>query len=176
MQWKKKCKVCKDKFSPWNSLTRTCSPICAIQDGRDQQAKKDRKELREGRDRLKTRSNWLREAQTVFNRYIRTRDDGNVCISCQTPPKKKNAGHYRSVGAAPELRFNEKNCHLQCEYCNTYNSGNAIEYRINLVKLIGVEEVESLEGLHEPKKYTIEEIKEIKAKYSKMARDLEFSR
>jgi hypothetical protein len=36
-----------------------------------------------------------------------------------------------------------------------------------------VDKVEALEGPHEPKKYTIEEIKEIKAKYSKMARELE---
>ena len=100
------------------------------------------------------------------------RDKNLLCISCQKPPKKRNAGHYRSVGACPELRFEELNCHMQCEHCNTYLSGNLIEYRKNLILKIGVEKVEFLESKHEPKKYTIDEIKEIKAKYKQKLKGL----
>ncbi|RUM32065.1 MAG: hypothetical protein DSY42_01725, partial [Aquifex sp.] len=102
----------------------------------------------------------------VFNRYIRERDKNETCISCGRVPKKRNAGHYRSVGACPELRFEPLNVNLQCEHCNTFKSGNAIEYRINLVKKIGLERVEWLEGPHEPAKWSIDEIKAIKKEYA----------
>jgi len=52
-------------------------------------------------------------------------------------------------------------------------SGNLIAYRRGLVEKIGVDRVEWLEGPHEPKKYTREQIIEIKKKYSKMRRELE---
>jgi len=129
------------------------------------QERKERKAMREAKEKLKSRSDYAKEAQAAFNAYIRERDKDQVCISCQQPPKKKNAGHYRSVGAAPELRFEPLNCHLQCEHCNTYLSSNAIEYRINLIKKIGEDQVLWMEGPHEPKKYTIDELKQIKAEY-----------
>jgi len=171
---KKQCKVCKDKFQPWNTLTRVCSPKCALTDGREQQAKKDRKELKQGRERLKTRSDHLKEAQTAFNRYIRARDACRPCVSCDKPDNgqhQRHASHYRSVGACPELRFNELNVHASCATCNSTLSGNLIEYRIRLKSRITAEKVEWLEGPHKPKKYTVEEIKAIKAKYSALARE-----
>ena len=69
-----------------------------------------------------------------------------------------NAGHYRSVGSCPELRFNEENCFLQCEHCNSYLSGNIIEYRKRLADKMGAYKVEWIEGKHEPLKLTIDEI------------------
>jgi hypothetical protein len=71
-----------------------------------------------------------------------------------------------SVGSTPELRFNEDNVHLQCERCNSFLSGNLLNYRINLIERIGVERVEFLERKdHEPSKLTIEEIQAITKKY-----------
>jgi len=134
--------------------------------------KKQRADNKKAKERLKTRGDYAKEAQAEFNRFIRLRDNGESCISCQKPPKKKNAGHYRSVGSCPELRFEPLNCHLQCEHCNTYLSSNAIEYRINLVKKLGCEAVAWLEGPHEPKKYTIDELKSIKAEYREKANKL----
>jgi len=182
----KPCRNCKEDFIPFNSLQVCCSPSCAIQWGRfkkERDRKRQekslktakRKDIAERRERLRTRSDHLSMAQMAFNRYIRARDHGSLCISCRNPPKKINAGHYRSRGSAPELRFDEDNCHIQCEKCNSYLSGNAIEYRINLINKIGIKRVEILEGPHEPLKLTIDEIKALKAKYSKLARQLEKS-
>ena len=173
MAKKKGCKICKKKFNPWTSFAKTCSVACALELVRRENEKDERKAHRKAKEGLKTRSDHLREAQVAFNRYIRARDHNEVCISCQKPPKKRNAGHYRSVGSAPELRFEERNVHLQCEHCNSYLSGNAIEYRINLTNKLGRSAVEWLEGHHEPKKYTIDDIKAIKVKYNKLARELE---
>jgi hypothetical protein len=47
-----------------------------------------------------------------------------------------------------------------------------VEYRIRLVQRIGAEKVAWLEGLHPPCKYTVEEIKAIKAKYRAMTKEL----
>lgn len=133
-----------------------------------------RKSNREARAKLKGRREWLKEAQNAFNRYIRLRDSNEPCISCgRYHDGQYHAGHYRTVGANPELRFEELNTHKQCAPCNNHKSGNIVEYRINLVKKIGEKALEWLEGPHEPKKYTIEDLKEIKAKYTKLARELE---
>jgi hypothetical protein len=119
------------------------------------------KEKKERKERLKTRPEWLKDLQDVFNTFIRERDKDKPCISCGTFTGKMNAGHYKSVGGSPELRFNELNVHKQCEYCNTHLSANLIEYRIGLVKRIGVDIVEFLERKdHAPLKLTVEEIKE----------------
>jgi hypothetical protein len=81
-----------------------------------------------------------------------------------------NAGHYRSVGACPELRFHPMNVHLQCEHCNSHLSGNIIEYRRRLATKIGVDRVEWLEGKHEPLKLTIDEIINLTDHYKELIR------
>jgi hypothetical protein len=177
----KKCKICRKEFRPFNSLQVACGPKCAIEVAKKQaekvkqEAEKiDRADTRKRKEALKSRGDWLREAQQAFNRYIRARDHGRPCISCErSTGAKVNAGHYLTVGAHPELRFEPLNCHLQCEHCNCYLSGNLIRYRQRLIEVIGQDMVDWLEGPHDPKKYTIEDIKEIKARYSKMARELE---
>jgi MoaA/NifB/PqqE/SkfB family radical SAM enzyme len=121
---------------------------------------------------LKSKSDWLAEAQREFNLYVRVRDAGMPCISCQKPPKKKNAGHYKSVGAYPELRFHPFNNNLQCEHCNSWKSGDPIRYRQNLIKKIGEPNVLWLEGRHEIQHLTIDDIKEIKQYYKEQTKIL----
>ena len=121
-----------------------------------------RKDTKRRREALKTVSDYAKEVQVLFNRYIRLRDDGNVCISCQKPPKKKNAGHYKTTKAFPELRYNVDNCHLQCEHCNTYLSGNITQYRIYLLEKIGAERLAKLEGKTELPHLRIDDYKELK--------------
>jgi hypothetical protein len=51
-------------------------------------------------------------------------------------------------------------------------SGNLGPYRIELIKRIGQEKVDWLEGPHEPKRYTIDDLKAIKAHYRALTREL----
>ena len=163
----KSCKVCKAKFTPRSSTQLVCSWQCSIAYTSKEKAKRERKEYREKKEALKSRRDWLNEAQTAFNAYIRFRDAELPCVSCgRHHTGQYHAGHYRSVGAAPQLRFNEDNVHKQCQPCNTHKSGNAIEYRINLVKRIGLEKVEKLENSNEVVKWTIEDAKSIKQLYN----------
>lgn len=166
----KQCKVCGNEFYPRTTLQKVCNIKCAIVLAHDRQEKKEqqarRKWKQETRKRLKTKSQWLKETQVVFNKYIRLRDLLQPCISCgRNHSGQIHAGHYRSVGACPELRFDEDNVHAQCAPCNNHLSGNIVEYRINLEKKIGKERLAKLEGPHEAKHYTIEEIQEIKQQY-----------
>jgi hypothetical protein len=82
-----------------------------------------------------------------------------------------NAGHYKPVGSHPELRFNEINCHLQSEHCNSYKSGNMVEYRARLIEKIGLPLVEWLDGPHKALKPTIEELKWLRSYYNRRARE-----
>jgi len=167
------CKICKTKFNPqYNSVQPACSIKCAIEYTNNLKAKKWKVEKKVLKEKLKTTSDYLKELQTVFNQWIRLRDKGNVCISCQKPAKKENAGHYRSVGSSPQLRFEPLNNNLQCEYCNTYLHANLINYRINLIKKIGLDKVEWLEQEHEPKHYSIPELILMKQEYKEKVRQL----
>ena len=170
----KKCKSCLQPFSPVRPLQICCSMNCAINHNEVKKRKQAKFDLMKARRDLKTRADHLRDTQAVFNRFIRLRDAGKPCISCQKPMLKKiNAGHYLTVGAHPELRFNEHNNNAQCEHCNSFLSGNIARYRINLIAKIGREAVEALEGYHKPVKYTVEQILEIKALYRLKIKELE---
>lgn len=135
--------------------------------------KSDRVETKRRKEAVKSRSEWAREAQAAFNAWIRKRDAGHPCISCQRHHEGQyHAGHYLSVGARPELRFEPLNVHLQCAPCNTHLSGNAVLFRKGLIAKHGLEVVEWLEGPHPAKKYTVEDLKQIKDTYRKKLAEL----
>jgi len=176
----KKCKVCKEKFTPMRPLQAVCSYKCGgklaklqREKNKEKEQKDWRKEKKKRKDKLKTRSEWLNDLQKVFNKYIRERDKEQPCISCDKPKGAEQAGHYRSVGGSPELRFNENNCFGQCISCNMHKHGNLIEYRKRLIKRIGQEQVDYLErNDHEPLKLTVDEIKDIIKHYRAKTRSL----
>lgn len=85
-------------------------------------------------------------AQTVFNAWVRRRDEGECCISCGEF-KTLEAGHYYSAGHHNNLRFTEDNVHGQCNRCNWRLHGNLTQYRFGLIKKIGIERVEQLDLL-----------------------------
>ena len=169
----KKCKICKSSFIPVRFAQIVCGISCAIEHSRNLQEKKNKAEHKAKKAKLKSRADHLKETQAVFNKYIRIRDEADPCISCgRFHQGQYHAGHFRSIGAAPELRFSEYNCHKQCSVCNNYLSANLLEYRRGLVAKIGIEKVEWLEGPHEAKKYTIDEIQAIKKEYQQKIKEL----
>jgi hypothetical protein len=120
---------------------------------RDRQHKQETKTRK---DKIKTKTEWLTEAQAAVNAYVRIRDRGKPCVSCGKPDNgthQRHASHYRSVGACSSLRFNLKNVYASCQQCNTSKSGNLLEYRIRLKARYGESLVEWLESQNEPKRY-----------------------
>lgn len=169
----RKCKCCGERYTPVRPLQTACGLSCAIKLGKMSSDKQERAKTRQKRESLKSRSDWMKDAQKVFNRYIRLRDARLPCISCgRHHTGQYHAGHYLTVGARPELRFEELNVHKQCAPCNDHLSGNIALYRINLIKKIGIDNVEWLEGKHESKKYTIDEIKEIISTYKQKIKEM----
>jgi len=175
----KRCKVCDIVFTPARLLQSVCSPRCASKKVKaDKAAEKQRD--KERKEKLKTLPELKREAQTVFNRYVRERDTGLPCISCGKPDAGgdgfhagRDAGHFRSVGSAPNLRYDEDNVHAQCVHCNQYLAGNVIAYRLGLIERIGLEAVERLEQDNKPHKWTREELKQIKDTYTAKLKQLQ---
>ena len=163
----KKCKICKAYFTPQRPLQLVCQWKCAIDFAKDTKIKTVKKEVKEAKLKLKSRSDWLKDTQVVFNKYIRLRDQDDGCISCGSKSAYAyHAGHYRSIGSAGHLRFNELNCHRQCSACNTHLSGNLIRYRLGLIRKIGIHAVETLESDNDTVKWSVEEIKLLKAQFS----------
>ncbi|WP_017903584.1 recombination protein NinG [Pseudomonas asplenii] len=183
----KKCKnqSCGESFVPQRLGQAVCSPKCALatvdtnkEKARKSLAQVERREIRARKEKLKSRSDHMREAQQAFNEYIRTRDQvaGHLCISSGKPldwsGNAVDAGHYRSVGSAPHLRFDERNCHAQSKQDNRFLSGNAVDYRIGLIARIGLTAVEALEADQSVRKYTVDDLKAIKAAYRAKTREL----
>jgi hypothetical protein len=170
-----RCKNCKDKFEPIRFNHKFClKDECIkafVEEVKTRQWKETKTRMKQD---LKTLQDWLKEAQTIFNKYVRLRDQGLNCISCNLPPKKKNAGHYYSSGGHSNIRFDEDNVHLQCEACNTFLSGNLLNYQIGVQKKIGAQKLLELqERAHITKKWTIDELKEIIQTYKSKIKELE---
>ena len=177
----KKCAVstCKAPFIQRSMSHRACSPACAVALVTKQREKKERaaktierKQIAERKAKLKTRSDHMKEAQQIFNTWRREycKSIGiTTCICCDEPldwnANKVDAGHYRSVGSAPHLRFIENNVWPQRKQCNQYGAGRAVDYRIGLIARIGLAAVEALEADNTPRKFTVEQLLEIKTIY-----------
>jgi Bacteriophage Lambda NinG protein len=135
----KACKQCGAEFTPARPLQAVCGLQCAVASSREkalvEAARIEAKRIKERKVELKPRSKWLQEAQAAVNAYVRARDAHLPCISCQRyHTGQYHAGHYRSVGAMPSLRFCAAwNIHKQCSACNNHLSGAMIDYRINLI-------------------------------------------
>jgi hypothetical protein len=122
---------------------------------------------KKGRSKLTPLPKLMKDAQQVFNKYIRTRDEGMVCISCGSD-KANQAGHWISVKQSSALRYHEWNVNLQCAGCNLYLHGNQVMYRVGLVKKIGEKAVAELESLYinnRIKKWDRTELEDIINKY-----------
>jgi len=179
----KPCKACREMFTPIKPMQSVCDWKCAAVHAENlrikreaSEAKRVRKETKQKIEAAKPLSWWLKTVERYCNRYVKLRDIDQPCISCGTlkPTIKYDAGHYRTVKAAPHLRFNLDNIHKQCSNnCNVHLSGNTFNYRPRLIKRIGIERFEAIENNNEIHRYTIDECKELIAKFKTMIKELE---
>lgn len=191
----KTCKACGDKFRPSLSTQKACSVACALELAKQPEGQKvarkaiadrERREIQVRKEKLKTRSDYVQEAEKAVRDYRRTYElgIGSGCISCGKTQEEIqaaqgwktggafDAGHFLGKGARPELRMEPMNIWLQCKGCNAGSSKYARKgatvsqgFRTGLIERIGLEAVEALEADHTPRKHTIEDLKAIKAEY-----------
>lgn len=169
----RKCAVqsCRTPFAPRNMMHKCCSPDCALAFAVAERERHLKLERRAGLEKLKRKADYVAEAQRYFNAFIRARDEGLPCICCGKTGGAYSrggvwdAGHYRSRGSAPHLRFDESNCHAQLKVCNRYGAGRAVDYRLGLIARIGLAAVEALETDDTPRHWSIDELKAIAVTY-----------
>lgn len=146
---------------------------CAAKREKDYAARK-RKAHAARKMEVKPLSYWMKRAQAAFNAWIRARDAGKPCISCGHPDdgsRQRHASHFRSVGACSSLRFDERNVNASCSICNNWLSGNIGRYKVELIRRIGVEHVESIESAPKLRKWTKEELLGIESEYKARLRN-----
>ncbi len=188
---RRKCTVCREWFNPVRSEQYVCSYECAclhgkaVNDATKAEAQRKEKKLRiqkENTERqrhaerlqaVKPLSYFTKQAQQAFNEFIRYRDRHLPCISCGRHHEGQyHAGHFRTTGANPELRFNEDNCHRQCAPCNNHLSGNLIAYRPALITKIGQSRFDALMGPHELPKWKRDDYIRIRDDYRAKLKEL----
>lgn len=190
---RRKCanKECRQWFHPVRDTQTVCGYECASAVGKEQTAKsraeaqrvekkRQREEKKESRDRqakkrleVKPLSYFAKQAQQAFNEFIRYRDRHQPCISCgRYHDGQYHAGHFRTTGANPELRFNEDNCHRQCAPCNNHLSGNLVAYQPALIAKIGQARFDALMGPHELPKWKRDDYIRIRDEYRAKLKEL----
>ncbi|MGY6089257.1 recombination protein NinG [Avibacterium paragallinarum] len=189
-KFKRKCKICGERFETYDSFRGWCSPECGVTLAKQKQAKQREKAEREKvraekakirtvKEGLKTHHQLIAEAQSAVNKYIRFRDANKECISCGTPLISEklgggfDAGHYRSRGSAPHLRFYTLNIFGQCKRCNRWLGGNYHEYRVGLIERLGIEKVREIESDQRPRHYSDEDLRRIKRIFERKVKLLE---
>lgn len=171
------CKVCRNGFVPSKPLQSVCGPRCAVKKVKQDKAE-DRAQIRTRKEAIKKLPELKAEAQTAFNAFIRERDKHQACICCGQPlgagavGGSFDCGHYRSVGSAAHLRYDERNAHAQRKQCNRWGAGRAVDYRMGLIERIGLSAVEALEASNQVRKFTAEELREIRDTYRAKTKEL----
>jgi hypothetical protein len=164
----KKCKVCKETFTPVQFAQAVCNYKCAIEHSKKLKEQKEAREWKANKEilknNLKTLSDYAKELQKEVNTIVRLIDKGTQCISTLKPLNDKyDAGHFYSVGSNPSLRFNLDNIHSQSVYANQYLSGDQMNYLNGLSDVYGIEYkdyVINLKSRYKVIKLSAEEIKE----------------
>ena len=176
-----KCKVCKSDFKQFRTTQNCCSVECAMSYAKAKQKAKE--EYRERNQKMlskfskeveekKSYQRVLLDARKYFQQWIRQRDADNPCCACGTTSTELwDASHYLKAEVYSGLIFNENNVHKCCRKCNRYLGGNDIEFRIGLVNRYGEDFVKALEQIKDEnrlKKWTKEELVEIKTRYKNL--------
>ena len=182
-----RCKLCRKQCEPFNSLNAFCDIECASgylksNAGKKQIEKVRRQKFREKKKEIKGLAHWQRQTQGVINKYARLRDRNQPCISCgkwdhelkeAVRKGKWDGGHYKTVGGHPEIRFNTKNINKQCLSCNGFNGGNIAGQQEGIEARYGQERLDWLNGPHEFKFYSIDDLERFRKIFNKRIRKLE---
>lgn len=175
---RKKCRACSQPFFTDRPFQVVCSVPCAVEYSRMLFAKNARKADRKRAQELKPLREVIAAAQVAFNAYIRERDRDRPCICCGKPfePARyggsMDAGHYLARSIAPQHRFNEDNVFGQRKNCNRPGGTTRAAFRAGVLARIGADRLAALEADTSVRKWTREELEDIKRTYAAKRREL----
>lgn len=139
-------------------------------------AKDKSRQSREQKEQNKSIAKLKQEARAVFQRWIRIRDSDLLCVCCGNDSETWDAGHYYKAELYSGVIFHEMNVNKQRVYCNRHLHGNEGEYRKRLIEKYGLSKVEELDRIAietKHKKWTREELKDIKSEYQRRIKNIE---
>jgi len=166
---KKRCKQCKKYFPVDSMVTLPGGNFCTMDhaldfanEAKQRQQEKDRADREDFHRRIdagefeksageKGRSHYVEKLENLVRQWVlNVRDVGAPCCTCGVPYKsiKFDAGHYRTVGAVPELRLELTNIHAQCHICNSHASGRRDAYNLFIKQKYGQDHYDWLNGPH----------------------------
>ena len=123
--------------------------------------------------KAKTKSQLVKDLDTVFSKYIRYSKATNgycTCITCdrEYEVKKIHCGHFMSRQYM-STRWDERNVAPQCYGCNVMQQGKQFEFSLK----IGKELSEELYLLtKQTKKWSLDEIKDMIEQYKDKLKDI----
>lgn len=156
MNSKRKCGGCGEYFRPDRTFpgpVAWCGEDCALIVSRKRlpavkakQARTERAQTKEARERIKTLSQHVSEAQSWVNRVVVAEDKAKGCISCNTG-RVSDAGHYFHRGSkyrCSPITLDRRNLVGQCNHCNTYQGGRQHDYQIGYIARYGQAQFDAL--------------------------------
>jgi len=145
----KKCIICGREFQPMK-ITKVCNYVCALKYNEQKvvlkQQKADKELIRAFKTNIKTLAEYKKDLQTNINKIVRLLDKGHPCISSGRSNYTVHAGHFYSVGANENLRFNLLNIWAQSDSDNTHKSGNELMFRKGLISTFGIELINEIDN------------------------------
>lgn len=140
------------------------------------------------RRELEAREKEIKESKKLFSllqtlkqnchTYIRLRDKGKPCISCDTPYNDTfQATHFYKSELYSNLRFNEMNIHGGCQKCNLFKDGNESGYRVGFLKRFGADQLQKIDEIalsykQESFKWNRSELTELNKYYCRKIKEL----
>lgn len=183
----RKCPECHQPYVKRRAVQPTCGALLcqesyAIKVAAKAAWKREKMQRAADRSKLKAmlpRKHYVSALGAAHRAWVRARDEGKPCISCDTILVRRgqlggdyDAGHARSVGSAKHLEFDDRNVHGQCKRCNRRLGGNYAEYLARLPARIGQEAFDALMCDQEPRKYSIDDLKALRALYVAKLKEL----
>ena len=137
-------------------------------------------EKRKARKKLKAVLNNLSHekklTQAVINKYVRLRDKGLQCISCDKFESDMvgywDAGHTLSRGSHSQIRFDLRNINGQCRSCNSFKGGMPEQARQGILQRYGQARLDWLDGFHPEKKYSYDDLARMRKIFNKKIKRL----
>ena len=182
-----KPRPCKHCGTLTDNTPAFCSPVCAyaVHEVKKAKAKanliKDTEreynaETRRRKEAIRKRTGaggYYDSYKKALHKYIKhVLRKGEDCYTCglqqknSDKPQSFHVGHFMPAGTVDPRRFMLENLRIQCQRCNSYNSGRHGVYKERLIKEMGQDHVDWLECdvNHKSLKEQYPEISDIKAK------------
>lgn len=156
--WHSKNKCEKREYKPFQETYNHKRPIAQLSTQKPSQA------LKLAHKGNSERSQLIGYADKYHSAYIRGLSE--YCYTCDRQFEELQNGHFMSRRFI-RTRWDNTNCHPQCNECNVEKGGNLIVYEQRLRREYGDEAIDNLKQLaRSGNKFTLAEIQEVIDQYS----------